>query len=97
MKTARGGRTPASDCADGGRTDLSNAALLCERHHTTVHTRRYAGRLVEDDTGHESSETSPSGHTTGSSQARQPGNPRDLAPHPAHRSGGPDLRQRGRR
>jgi len=25
--------------------------LLCERHHTVVHTRRYAGVLVEDDTG----------------------------------------------
>ena len=37
--------------ADGGPSDLGNAALLCERHHTVVHTRRYAGRLVEDDTG----------------------------------------------
>ena len=37
--------------ADSGPTDLSNAALLCERHHTIVHTRRYAGWLVEDDTG----------------------------------------------
>ena len=36
---------------DDGPTDLSNAALLCERHHTIVHTRKYAGRLVEDDTG----------------------------------------------
>ncbi len=37
--------------ADGGPTDLDNAALLCERHHTIVHTRRYAGRLVEDRAG----------------------------------------------
>ena len=37
--------------ADGGPTDLSNAALLCERHHTIVHTRRYAGALVEDGDG----------------------------------------------
>ncbi len=37
--------------ADSGPTDISNAALLCERHHTIVHTRRYAGRLVEDDNG----------------------------------------------
>jgi hypothetical protein len=37
--------------ADGGPTDLSNAALLCERHHTIVHTRRYAGRVVEDADG----------------------------------------------
>ena len=37
--------------ADGGPSDLSNAGLLCERHHTTVHSRRYAGVLVEDDAG----------------------------------------------
>ncbi|MFC7490265.1 MULTISPECIES: HNH endonuclease signature motif containing protein [unclassified Knoellia] len=29
--------------ADGGPTDLDNAALLCGRHHTTVHTQRYHG------------------------------------------------------
>ena len=34
--------------ADSGPTDLTNAALLCERHHTVVHQRRYAGWLVED-------------------------------------------------
>ncbi len=37
--------------ADSGPTDLSNAALLCERHHTVVHNRRYAGWLVEDGDG----------------------------------------------
>ena len=37
--------------ADGGPTDLSNAALLCERHHTIVHSGRYAGALVEDGDG----------------------------------------------
>ena len=37
--------------ADGGPSDVSNAALLCERHHTIVHSRRYAGRLVEDELG----------------------------------------------
>ncbi|MBR7742762.1 HNH endonuclease, partial [Phycicoccus sp. BSK3Z-2] len=31
--------------ADGGTTDLDNAALLCGRHHTTVHTRRLTGRV----------------------------------------------------
>jgi hypothetical protein len=25
--------------------------MMCERHHTVVHTRRYAGRLVEDEGG----------------------------------------------
>ena len=34
--------------ADFGPTDLGNAALLCERHHTVVHNRRLAGRVVED-------------------------------------------------
>lgn len=31
--------------ADGGPSDLGNAALLCGRHHTLVHKRRYLGRL----------------------------------------------------
>jgi hypothetical protein len=31
--------------ADGGPTDLANAALLCGHHHTVVHQRRYAGRV----------------------------------------------------
>jgi len=34
--------------ADFGPTDLGNAALLCERHHTVVHSRRLAGQVVED-------------------------------------------------
>ena len=34
--------------ADFGPTDLGNAALLCQRHHTTVHTRRLAGEVVQD-------------------------------------------------
>ncbi len=37
--------------ADHGPTDLSNAALLCQRHHSVVHQRRYAGHLVEDTNG----------------------------------------------
>jgi hypothetical protein len=31
---------------DGGRTDLSNGALLCGRHHTLVHRLRLAGRIT---------------------------------------------------
>ena len=34
--------------ADFGPTDLGNAALLCERHHTVVHSRRLAGHVVDD-------------------------------------------------
>ena len=37
--------------ADLGPSDLSNAALLCERHHAVVHNRRYAGRIVKDPHG----------------------------------------------
>jgi hypothetical protein len=37
--------------ADFGRSDLGNAALLCERHHTIVHSRRLAGQVVADGTG----------------------------------------------
>jgi hypothetical protein len=32
-----------------GPSDLGNAALLCDRHHTIVHKRRYAGRVVKDE------------------------------------------------
>ena len=34
--------------ADGGRTDLCNAALLCGRHHTIVHRDRLAGTVTPD-------------------------------------------------
>ncbi len=34
--------------ADGGPTNLTNAALLCQRHHTVVHQRRLAGRVTDD-------------------------------------------------
>ncbi|WP_406830278.1 DUF222 domain-containing protein [Pedococcus sp. KACC 23699] len=37
--------------ADFGRSDLDNAALLCERHHTIVHQRRLAGNVVRDAVG----------------------------------------------
>ena len=30
---------------------LDNGALLCGRHHTTVHTRRLAGRVVKGSFG----------------------------------------------
>jgi hypothetical protein len=46
---------PASWCdahhllhwADGGPTDTDHGALLCQRHHTVVHSHRYAGEVVE--------------------------------------------------
>lgn len=37
--------------ADGGRTDISNAALLCRSHHTVVHTYSYAGAVVTGQSG----------------------------------------------
>ena len=36
---------------DFGPSDLTNAALLCQRHHTVVHNRRLAGQLVSDGAG----------------------------------------------
>ncbi|MFW5470517.1 DUF222 domain-containing protein, partial [Knoellia sp. CPCC 206435] len=50
---------PASWCdahhlihwADGGPSDLSNAALLCQRHHTTVHSQRFHGWVAADNDG----------------------------------------------
>jgi hypothetical protein len=39
--------------ADLGPSDLGNGALLCERHHTIVHSRRLAGRVVKDAFGRE--------------------------------------------
>ncbi len=46
---------PASWCdghhlqhwADGGPTDVGNAALLCGRHHTIVHRKGYHGEIVD--------------------------------------------------
>jgi hypothetical protein len=35
--------------ADGGPTDIDNAALLCRAHHTVVHTYRYGGRIRYED------------------------------------------------
>jgi hypothetical protein len=37
--------------ADLGPSDLGNAALLCDRHHTVVHKRRCAGRVVKGAVG----------------------------------------------
>ena len=33
--------------ADGGATDLANAALLCRAHHTVVHRHRYTAHLTD--------------------------------------------------
>ena len=73
---------------DGGATDLENAGLLCERHHTVVHSRRYAGRLVRDGVrvagGVGPDGTAP---TTSCSRSAPPENRRDPAPHPARVGG----------
>lgn len=37
--------------ADGGPSDLTNAALLCGRHHTVVHAQRYYGWVEPDPDG----------------------------------------------
>ena len=51
--------------ADFGPSELSNAALLCERHHTIVHQRRLAGRVVREDAGHHRGGGEPRGDGTG--------------------------------
>jgi hypothetical protein len=35
--------------ADGGPSDLANAALLCQRHHTLVHDRRFIATVHPPD------------------------------------------------
>ena len=55
--TFPGCQTPASWCdahhvthwVDGGPTDLTNAALLCGRHHTIVHRDRLTATLTTSD------------------------------------------------
>jgi hypothetical protein len=37
--------------ADGGPTDTDHGALLCQRHHTVVHSNRYAGDVVTGPSG----------------------------------------------
>jgi hypothetical protein len=37
--------------ADGGPTDLTNAALLCRAHHTVVHRHRYTAAVIDTPTG----------------------------------------------
>ena len=37
--------------ADGGPSDTDHGALLCQRHHTVVHTNRYAGEVVPGPNG----------------------------------------------
>ncbi len=58
----------------GGRTDLSNAAMLCGRHHTVVHRRRLLGR-IEPDTGHVRWDLAPGSYDRApGSYDRAPGN-----------------------
>jgi hypothetical protein len=37
--------------ADGGPSDTDHGALLCQRHHTVVHTNRYAGEVINGPNG----------------------------------------------
>ena len=52
---------------DGGDTDLTNAALLCERHHTIVHRDRLTATLTSSatDTDHRSDTGSDTGRHAG--------------------------------
>ncbi len=44
--------------ADGGPTDLDNAALLCRAHHSVVHTHRYGARITHGPAGTDSGSAS---------------------------------------
>ncbi|WP_192756541.1 HNH endonuclease [Actinopolymorpha pittospori] len=33
---------------DGGATDLNNGVLLCQHHHTTIHTKGWTVRMSND-------------------------------------------------
>nr|WP_238362541.1 HNH endonuclease signature motif containing protein [Actinopolymorpha pittospori] len=33
---------------DGGATDLNNGVLLCQHHHTTIHTKGWTVRMGDD-------------------------------------------------
>ena len=61
--------------ADGGPSDLANAALLCERHHTIVHTRATPGAWSTTRTDTRGGGTSPSAPTTSTSRSAPPREP----------------------
>ncbi len=44
--------------ADGGPTDIDNAALLCRAHHSVVHTHRYGARITHGPGGTDSGSVS---------------------------------------
>ncbi|XVX20029.1 DUF222 domain-containing protein [Actinomycetota bacterium] len=70
--------TPAAWCdahhlvhwADGGPTDLTNAALLCPRHHAHVHRRDLYGWVGPDNTVHW--DTTPGSYTQAQRDGRIP-------------------------
>ena len=77
--------------ADHGPSDLGNAALLCERHHTVVHTAATPAASCATGRGNRWSGTWPAAPTTTSSpdgaRATPRPNRRDPAPHPASAGG----------
>jgi hypothetical protein len=78
--------------ADGGPTNLGNAALLCGRHHTIVHTRGYHGHLDQD--GHLQWDLTPGAYDHWLTQRPAPAAEQAPAHGPAAPSGrGPTTRQ----
>ena len=70
--------------ADGGDTDLTNAALLCERHHTIVHRDRlHATLTTTDTTGSTALSTPTPGHgSSGTADPAATTEPSPADPHP---------------
>ena len=81
--------------ADGGDTDLTNAALLCERHHTIVHRDRLHATLTTTDQHrhhHPYTNTPPTpGH--GSSGTADPAATTEPSPADPHPDQHPDQRR----
>lgn len=65
--------------ADGGPTTLDNAALLCARHHTIVHTHRLRGTLTPEGVTWD--------QAPGSYDRWLADRPREAPPHPTHPRG----------
>ena len=79
---------------DGGPSDLSNAALLCQRHHTLVHSRRLHGHVSTDPQGrrHVSWDLSRGSYDAALDQREEPGGSRAEA---GQRDTGPGQRVSG--
>jgi hypothetical protein len=90
--------TPAAWCdahhlvhwIDGGPTDLSNAALLCPKHHTVVHRDQLAGHVTDPCQSTGGQAQGPAGADTppGQTSGAPPGRDREVQHRGRHARGG---------